>query len=204
MTSPWSRAPSRNLRKHTSGNPLQQWLLGRFHAAVADLVAEALPRGGSVLDVGCGEGFVASYLGDRIGQLWIAGLDASDEALRFAAARTKLGRFVQADATVLPIANRSVDLAIALEVLEHLPDPEWALCELRRVSRGPVIVSTPNQPYFAGANLARLKNVRTWGDDPEHLQWWTAAAFTRLVNEYLLVERVVLRFPWTIVLARHA
>jgi ubiquinone/menaquinone biosynthesis C-methylase UbiE len=198
------RAPSRNLRKHTSGNPLQQWLLRRFHAAVADLVAEALPRGGSVLDVGCGEGFVASYLGERIERLWIAGLDASDEALRVACARTRLGRYVRSDAAALPVANQSVDLAIALEVLEHLPNPEWTLCELRRVSRGPVIVSTPNQPYFAGANLARLKNLRTWGDDPEHVQWWTAAAFTRLVNEYLAVERVVLRFPWTIVLARHA
>ncbi|MCS6800733.1 MAG: class I SAM-dependent methyltransferase [Chloroflexota bacterium] len=199
-----ARASRRNLRKHTSGNPLQQWLLRRFHAAVADLIAEALPQGGSVLDVGCGEGFVAAYLTARLEQLWLVGLDASAAALRYANDQTQLRRFLQGDAAALPVADRSVDLVIALEVLEHLPSPEWALCELRRVSRGPVIVSTPNQPFFAGANLARLKNLRTWGDDPEHLHWWTAGAFARLVDAYLQVERVVLRFPWTIVLARHA
>ena len=197
-------APSRNLLKHTSGNPVQRWLLDRFHATVADLVRETLPTGGSVLDVGCGEGFAAAYLAERVPGLRITGLDASALALRFADRQLGSGRVAQADAAWLPIADRSVDLAIALEVLEHLPMPEQTLRELRRVSRGPVIVSTPNQPFFAAANLARLKNLPTWGDDPEHVQWWTVQGFTRLVGAYLRVERVALRFPWTIVLARHA
>ncbi|GIW06562.1 MAG: hypothetical protein KatS3mg060_1367 [Dehalococcoidia bacterium] len=204
MTNSRPSAPSRNLLKHTSGNPIQRWLLARFHAAIAALVAEALPEGGTILDVGCGEGFVAAYLTERIPGLRLAGLDASAEALRFANQQTGLGRFAQSDAHALPVADRSVDLAISLEVLEHLPTPEATLRELGRVSRGRVIVSTPNQPFFAAANLARLKNLATWGDDPEHIQWWTARAFTRLVRDHLEVERVVLRFPWTIVVARHA
>ncbi|MFN8533617.1 MAG: class I SAM-dependent methyltransferase [Dehalococcoidia bacterium] len=196
--------PSRNLLKHTSGNPLQRWLLDRFHATVSDLVAEILPQGGTILDVGCGEGFVANYLVARHPRLTVSGLDGSGDALRAAATSAAGGRLARCDAARLPVRDRSTDLAICLEVLEHLHAPDLTFRELRRVTRGPVIVSTPNQPFFAGANLARLKNLSTWGDDPEHVQWWTAAAFVQKVGGWLAIDQVVLRFPWTIVVGRRA
>jgi 2-polyprenyl-3-methyl-5-hydroxy-6-metoxy-1,4-benzoquinol methylase len=201
VTATLTPASSRNLLKHTSANPLQRWLLDRFHVCVAGLVAEILPDGGSVLDVGCGEGFVASFLIDRVPGLTISGLDGDQTAARLAGAMLGSGRIGRADVGHLPVAGRSVDLAICLEVLEHLRAPDLTLRELGRVTRGPVIVSTPNQPFFAGANLARLKNLPTWGDDPEHVQWWTARAFERKVAGVLTVDRTLFRFPWTIVVA---
>jgi 2-polyprenyl-3-methyl-5-hydroxy-6-metoxy-1,4-benzoquinol methylase len=202
VTSPGT--PSRNLLKHTSANPLQRWLLGRFHATIATLVADLLPNGGTVLDVGCGEGFVARALAARFPALTIIGLDGSRPALQFAATLAADLRLAQADVRWLSVASSSVDLALCLEVLEHLTAPDLTLRELGRVSRGPVILSAPNQPFFAAANLARLKNLPTWGDDPEHVQWWTAAAFRRRVARWLTVKRVLLRFPWTIVVAHRA
>lgn len=193
---------SRNYIKNTTSNPLQRWLLDNFHHRVAELVDEVLPVGGTILDVGCGEGFVADFLGRRLPNLHVTGLDFSQEALVTARDMVGDARFARSDAGRLPIAEDAVDLGLCLEVLEHLIDPDRTLDELNRISKRAVIVSTPNQPFFAGANLARLKNLATLGDDPEHVQWWTGPAFVRRVAEHLDVERVVYSLPWTIVLAR--
>ena len=61
MSSSAASYSSSNLRKHTSANPLQQMLLGRFHRRAADLLRVARSSGGAgrplaVLDAGCGEG----------------------------------------------------------------------------------------------------------------------------------------------------
>lgn len=202
MTARERNPVSRNYQKHTNPNPIQQWLLGRFHERVAGLVREALPAGGQVLDVGCGEGFVAGFLRERYPDLRITGLDGSPDAVRFAAAAHPESAFARCDAARLPIAHGAVDLVICLEVLEHLYNPDATLAELGRATRGPVIVSTPNQPFFAGMNLARLKNIPQLGDDPEHVQWWTGPAFAKRVGQTLTVERVVYSLPWTIVVAR--
>lgn len=50
------------------------------------------------------------------------------------------------DATALPLADRSVDTVVALELLEHVTDPREVLGELKRILRpgGTVIVSVPS------------------------------------------------------------
>lgn len=44
-----------NYRKHTSGNPVQQYLIERFYKVLLQEVKKLKPN--SILDVGCGEGF---------------------------------------------------------------------------------------------------------------------------------------------------
>ncbi|MBC8067284.1 MAG: hypothetical protein IAG13_03035, partial [Deltaproteobacteria bacterium] len=51
---------SSNARKHESRNPIQRALIRRFTAALCDQVARLRPR--SVLDVGCGEGYMLHAL----------------------------------------------------------------------------------------------------------------------------------------------
>ncbi|MCS7001924.1 MAG: class I SAM-dependent methyltransferase [Dehalococcoidia bacterium] len=204
MTSTLSRpVVSRNWRKHTNPNPAQRWLLDRFHRVVAGLVRDCLPHGGTVLDLGCGEGFAARAIATAVPGLTFIGLDRSRAALLDAMARLPAARGVaQADAALIPVARGGVEVALALEVLEHLVDPDATMRELGRVARDWVIVSTPNQPFFAAMNLARLKNLSTWGDDPEHVHWWTARAFVHRVALTLPVEHVAISLPWTIVVAR--
>ena len=58
----------------------------------------------------------------------------------------------------------------------------------------------PNQPYFSLANFLRGKNLRTLGEDPEHVQHWRGATFQRMVQERADVRQVRTAFPWIIVL----
>ncbi len=86
-----------------------------------------------VLDVGCGGGFLANYLGELGHE--VTGLDASAGALSVAAAHDHSGsvRYVVGDALRLPFADASFDVVCAMDFLEHVEDPERAIAEAARV-----------------------------------------------------------------------
>lgn len=88
------------------------------------------PGRGRCLEVGCGTGIYAS----RVAELgWTAmGVDLSLGMLRHAAARLPVAR---ADATRLPVPDRSIDAVIAVMVHTDLPDYRPVLDEIRRVLR---------------------------------------------------------------------
>lgn len=92
-----------------------------------------------MLDVGCGPGFYVTELLEVVGSDGlIAGVDVSADMLAVAAKRA--GRhdnveFHEADATSLPVADASFDRALAVQVLEYVPDVSAALAELGRALR---------------------------------------------------------------------
>lgn len=193
---------SSNARKHTSRNPIQRRLIDRFHAVILDQIAAlAGPGPLRLADLGCGEGFTLESLARRRPEIEPIGIDRDPAALAEAARRVPSGWFGRAALDDLPLPDRSVDLAICLEVLEHLADPAAALREILRVTRRGVVVSVPNQPYFAAANLVRGKNWTTFGDDPDHRHRWTAGGFARWVGAAATVRRVIRPFPWVVVVA---
>jgi hypothetical protein len=50
--------------------------------------------------------------------------------------------------------------------------------------------------------MLRLKNVRRFGNDPEHINHWSARAFVELVAQHFDIVVRAHPFPWTMVLAR--
>ncbi len=95
----------------------------------------------TALDVGCAEGFFMAAIRDRFGaEVW--GVDISDAAVEKVVNDMHLSA-AAADATRLPFADGSFDLVLSTEVIEHVLDPEVMLSELRRVSRGTVLITTP-------------------------------------------------------------
>ncbi len=189
-----------NRQKHETANPLQAWRIDRFHAKVIRVVEQLEPT--SVLDVGCGEGYVLEALQAAGCGARLVGVDRSTPAI--ADARTRLGREVDlrvGDVEDLVATDRHSDLVLMLEVLEHLEDPTAALDALAKVSDGWILVSVPWEPWFRLLNLLRLKNVRGLGNDPEHVNHWTRRSFRRFVSSRLVVHDTITAFPWTLVLA---
>lgn len=113
------------------------WLLR--YQPVMDMLDAVQPR--SVLDVGSGWYGLSWY--------WPHDVVQTDLELAGAAPdpRQRAGRaaVVRADATQLPFADGSFDVAVSLDTLEHLPAPSRApaLGELARVSRLGFIVGFP-------------------------------------------------------------
>lgn len=172
---------SDNYFKHTHPNPLFRAMIAQFNARLLALADVAAPR--SVLEVGCGEGFVLKYLADRRQQWRLAGCDIAPAAVAYARRACPAEVTLDiADIYHLPMPSRSFDLVICSEVLEHLADAPAALAELCRVSRGHVLVTVPHEPFFRF--LARLAVWLRLGPDPGHRQFWTAIGFRRLMRQH--------------------
>jgi SAM-dependent methyltransferase len=106
-----------------------------------------LAEGDHVLDVGCGTGEDARAITGRAPGVSVTGIDASDDKIREARART-LGLprpvdFQVGDVYALPFDDEAFDACRADRVFHHLVDPEKALAEMVRVTRsgGRVVVS---------------------------------------------------------------
>ena len=102
---------------------------------------------GTVLDVGCGQGFESARLAgpDRV----VLGLDYELGSLRRArAVHGSAVRPLAADASALAVASGTVDWVVSSHLIEHLVDPAPHVAELARVLRpgGSAFVLTPNAP----------------------------------------------------------
>ena len=192
-----------NDQKHQTNNPIQRRLIERFHEHVTERVRAVAPT--RLLEVGCGEGYVLEAIRADGIDAACTGIDQSAEAID--AARQRLGPAVSlhvGDALTLSgsLPGPPPDLVLMIEVLEHLDDPEAMLDDLAEITGDFVLLSVPREPLVRGLNLARLKNVAQLGNDPEHVQHWSARSFVRFVERRFDVVAVDRPLPWTLVLAR--
>ncbi len=184
--------------KYSSSNPIEQRLMDGFFTALDASLPDGRPR--RVLEVGVGEGEIARRIGTRWPGVPVAGVDLVDEELTATwRERGVVGSF--ADITRLPFPPRTFDLVLAIEVLEHVPDPEHAVAELARVASGHVVLSVPREPVWRIANMARGKYIGALGNTPGHIQHWSARRFAALVAQHLQVDAVRRPLPWTMVAA---
>jgi 2-polyprenyl-3-methyl-5-hydroxy-6-metoxy-1,4-benzoquinol methylase len=186
--------------KYGSTNPVVKRLMGGFHGALDELWTRAAPR--SILDVGCGEGVLTAEWAERLGDGRVVGTDLDDPKLR--AEWEKRSRpnleFRVEEASGMSFADDEFDLACAIEVLEHVPDPERTLSEMARVASGHLLVSVPREPLWRTLNMARGAYLRDLGNTPGHVNHWSKRAFTSLLSRYGTVEEARSPFPWTMVL----
>ena len=185
--------------KYGSTNPVERRLMRGFFDALGGVLPNRDPT--TVLDVGIGEGEVAVHVRERYPGALVVGVDLPDP--RLAAHWTVRGlRGVYGNIARLPFPSASFDLVMAVEVLEHVPDPTAALAELDRLCRGDLVVSVPREPVWRAANMARGKYLAAMGNTPGHIQHWSARRFSRLVATRFDVVSVRTPFPWTVVGAR--
>ena len=112
------------------------------HVAAYARCADLLPPDGLVLDVGAGTGHSAELLAPRES----VAVDVDAGALRGQNRAT-----VVADMRALPFPDAHFPSAIAVQSIEHVPDPERALAEIARVLKrgGVAVIVTPNRLTFA-------------------------------------------------------
>jgi SAM-dependent methyltransferase len=107
----------------------------------------ALPfcGGKEVLDAGCGVGYGSALLAGSARR--VLGVDNDREAIGYARRRYETANvdFLVGDLLALDLPDASFDVVCSFETIEHLPDRERYLGEMRRVLRrdGTFVVSTP-------------------------------------------------------------
>jgi ubiquinone/menaquinone biosynthesis C-methylase UbiE len=115
-----------------AAEPEQRAMLGAYLADVD------VPESATALDVGCGTGAVSRVVAEIPGIREVIGIDPSPlfiEKARELARKVSRLSFQTGDARALPFADASFDLVLFHTVLCHVPKPELALREARRVLR---------------------------------------------------------------------
>jgi ubiquinone/menaquinone biosynthesis C-methylase UbiE len=174
-------------------------MMAGFFEAFDGFIAASSPS--SLLEVGAGEGSIARRLLERNPDLAITILDLPDPELASHWTGLEVAK-VQGSVEELPFPDCSMDLVLAIEVLEHVVRPEVALAEIARVASRHVILSVPREPIWRIGNLARGRYFSDWGNTPGHIQHWSKHAFASLVDRHFEVLSVSAPLPWTMVHAR--
>lgn len=180
---------SNNLRKWEYGNVLYQHVLARYLGRMAQHVRALQPA--SVLDAGCGEGYVYRGLRARGVQAAWEGVDASEGAVRFAAARNPECRWSVGDLRQMRQASGSAELVLCSQVLEHISQPELVRDELARVSARWLLISVPLEPLFR--SICALTVATGIGQDPGHVNFWSPRRF----RNFLLPVGRIAHWEWT-------
>ena len=101
-----------------------------------------------VLDVGCGEGVLTHRWAVALAPARVVGIDLDDPLLaaEWATRPAPNLTYIAQRAEALPFGAGEFDLACAIEVLEHVPDPDHTLAEMARCAARHVLVSVPREP----------------------------------------------------------
>jgi ubiquinone/menaquinone biosynthesis C-methylase UbiE len=154
--------------------------------------AKGFVRGKRVLDIACGEGYGAAALA-KGGAASAIGIDLSSDVCDHA--RRKYGLDARpGDAQAIPLPDRSIDVVVSFETIEHVDNPAAFLRECARVlvPEGMFIVSSPNRPVYSSegkqnpfhrvefderefADLLRatFRAVRLYTQFPQSAAWWS-------------------------------
>jgi 2-polyprenyl-3-methyl-5-hydroxy-6-metoxy-1,4-benzoquinol methylase len=188
--------------KYGSSNPVVRRLMTGFEGALEDLFVKAAPT--SLLDVGCGEGVLVHRWAQRLGSARVVGIDLEEESIQAGWAEHEAPNleYRVMEAENLPFANREFDLACAIEVLEHVPDPEHTVSEMARCAERHLLVSVPREPLWRMLNMARGAYLSALGNTPGHLNHWSRRSFVELLSRHGEVVEVRSPFPWTMLLVR--
>jgi SAM-dependent methyltransferase len=190
-------ATGQDEKKYKTSNPVALRLIGRWLEVVRDAIG---PAPDFVVDIGTGEGFATERTVP--GGVTVVGVEYRHGKIRAAMQRLDDVAGVVADAGMLPLRSASAPVVTCIEVLEHLTAPEVAVDELARITGGHCVVSVPWEPVFRLGNLGRGKNVRRFGNDPEHVQQYNPSRLRRLLETRFGEVSVRRCAPWVVAVAK--
>lgn len=195
---------SSNAKKHTTKNPVRRYFIENFLSSLSNEVLDLKPT--KVLDIGCGEGFVIKNLKKTMPEIRFAGIDISSEAIQEAKDEIPEGQFYNLDISNPVMQNglleENFDIVMSLEVLEHIPEYEKALENIKKIDSEYFIFSVPNEPFFRLGNIMALKNIKLLGNDPEHVNNWTFSSFKKLMKKHFEVISCSYPFPWQMLICK--
>ncbi len=166
---PSSEAESRRLEEQAA-----------LYGGVAFLERFLADTPAEVLEVGCGTGYFARYVAERLPGSRVTGVDVDEERLAFARSRACVPNltFLRGDIAALPFLDGRFDLVFCRFVLVHATSPGADLAEMARVTRprGQVVAYdmvhagiwfSPPRPAFEELLRRALTVMREQGMEPD-------------------------------------
>jgi len=159
-----------------------------FRNARTEIVPLLPPFAERVLEVGCATGLTLDHLKRTGRAAWTCGIELHDEAARQAAAVVDEIHVGNVEDLAAPVAERSIDVILLLDVLEHLVDPWLALRRMAAWLKpgGHVIASIPNVRHYSVVLPLVLRGrwdyVAAGVLDRTHLRFFTRSSAIALLE----------------------
>lgn len=182
--------------KYTRKNPLGKILINNFYKTLEKIASQIETN--NALEVACGHGFSTQRLAKSFKNLEAS--EYLEEIIDDARQLNPGMKIIRESIYDLQREDNSFDLIFALEVMEHLDEPEKALAELKRVTKKYCIISVPNEPIFRILNMARGAYLKDFGNTPGHINHWSKKSMTKLLSKYFKIKKVYTPLPWIVVL----
>jgi 2-polyprenyl-3-methyl-5-hydroxy-6-metoxy-1,4-benzoquinol methylase len=149
------------------------WFRNR-NKLIMKALAKNFPDATSLLDIGCGTGFVLSGIAAANPKLRLVGSDLHHEALGYAKERLPGVTLLQMDAGNIPYFEE-FDVICAFDVLEHIPHDEVALRQIHQALNrgGAVMITVPQHPCLWSRS----------DDDARHLRRYTRRDLCRKLTD---------------------
>ncbi|KKP77993.1 MAG: Methyltransferase type 12 [Candidatus Moranbacteria bacterium GW2011_GWF2_35_39] len=149
--------------------------LNNFQKARAKFVLKTIKENSTILDIGCGNGAILSYINSKKKLARLIGIDFSDKALNLAG---KNGiEVIRKDISTLSEDGDmfGVDYILMFEILEHIADSEKLLAWAVKNAKSGVFFSVPNTGFVTHRfRLLLGRFPLQWRVRPsEHLRFWT-------------------------------
>ena len=110
-------------------------------------IKKFFPSAKSLLEIGCGTGFVLSGIKKALPHLELCGSELFEDGLSFAQKRIPDAHLMQLDARKLPFDER-FDVIGAFDVIEHIEEDEEVLRELYRACRQGIVLTVPQHKWL--------------------------------------------------------
>lgn len=156
------------------------WFVERRRLFATLIRKAAIPSDATVVDIGTGTGANLRLL-QQMGFSQVVGIDPSADAAHWCAEKG-LGDVHTGDIRALPLADASVDLLLATDVIEHVDEDKQAVAEILRVLRpgGTALITVPAFPSLWG-----LQDIKS-----HHYRRYRMTPFLQLLEQAgLIVEK---------------
>jgi methionine biosynthesis protein MetW len=143
-------------------------------------VAMRMMGGGSVLDIGCGDGLLLSMLKNNVSE----GIDISEEGVKKCLEKGMKATLCDFSKDKLPFEDNAFDYVVMLDVLEHVYAPQELLEEARRVSKRYIVISVPNFSSLP-ARIQMLLGKVPENNTPQkgHIYWFNLRVLCGMLEE---------------------
>lgn len=188
-----------NEKKHKSKNFFVQFFVNQLNKDILTEIDQIKTHVKTMLDIGCGEGFITSKISVQNTNFEITAIDAEESYIQYAKQHNQKNNinFCVQNLESIDSSNK-FDLVVMTEVLEHLPNPDAALKKIVLLASKYIIITVPNEPFFRIGNLLALKYVKRLGNTPGHLNNWSKKGLCKLLDKFSFKYKIKTSFFWNI------
>lgn len=140
----------------------------------------------TLLDYGCGTGFLLKHIQEKSPKLTLIGADISSEGLKRAKKNIPEARFIQLkENEPISLKDNSIDFITCLDVIEHVYDVEPFIENLHRVLRpkGKMVISTPYHGLIKNLVVSTIAFDTVFDPVGPHIRFFTTKSLTKCLTK---------------------